>query len=390
MIRSTYIILAVIGFTLLSCRDEDVIRQPDWVTPVIPLATGIESGDVFNVNRPEASTFDFVLNIEDFDGADDGHRFFVGRNGPTSSLVDFTLFIEYSGIDTDRAVFREFQPGDFPAQISITPEEAVSFFNGLSTADLEAGEEFTMTYEYRMDANDTGEIRTVATPSADYCGGFSDQGEFCEITIPIEDFRPVAALSLSDDYIALREGSTDTVFVEFDSEIATPPTVTAQVGTVSPIQGSGTDFFVLYTAPAAFTGSDTLTVSSAVETEAEGGEASVPKTITLAVDNMAPEYTLGYSAAAIGPGFTETVTVTFDEPVEDPMINISGQGVEAVADAEMMLSDDGLTATYEYMPTGTTLTEGPLTITVSATDLSGNVAVPSATNDSVLQLIPNP
>jgi len=390
MIRNTYILLALLGLALISCRDEDVIRQPDWITPVIPLATGIDGGDVFNVNRPEASSFDFVLNIEDFDGADDGHRFFVGRNGPTSSLIDFTLFITYSDADGDPAVFREFQPSEFPAEISITPEEAVSFFPGLSVDDLEAGEFFELTYEYRVDANDSGQTRTLGTPSADYCGGFSDEGEFCEITIPIGDFRPVASPSLRADYIALREGASDTVYVEFDSEIATPPTITAQLGTVGPLQGSGTDFFAIYTAPAGLTGSDTLTVSSATETEEEGGEASVPQIITISVDNTAPEYSLNYSAAAIGPGFTETVTVTFDEVVEDPMINISGQGVDAVTDAEMELADDGLSATYSYSPTGTTLTEGPLTITVSATDLSGNVAVPSDTNDPALQLIPNP
>ncbi len=387
MIRSTYILLTIASLALLSCRDEDVIRQPDWITPVVPLATGIESGDVFNVNRPEVSTFDFTLNIEDFDGAEDGHRFFVGRNGPTSSLINFTMFIEYSGSDAERAIFREFQPSEFPAQVSLTSEQAVGFFPDLTTADLEVGEVFVLTYEYQIDADNSGNIRTVGTPSADYCGGFSDQGEFCEITIAIEDFRPVAAPSQMGN-IALREGASDTISVMFDSEIATPPTITTQVGLIGALQGSGTDFFAIYTAPAGFTGNDTLTVSTAVETDDEGGETSVPVTLSVSIDNTAPEYSLSYSAAAVGPGFTETITAMFDEPVSDPKINISGQGVDPVAEAEMMLSGDGMTATYMYSPSGETLTEGPLTITVNASDMSGNMAVPSATNDPDLRIIP--
>jgi hypothetical protein len=193
--KNIFATITLLGLVVFSgCRDEDVIRQPDWVTPVIPLAiTPDGSNAKANVEDPFVlddlgnSVYDFILDIEDFDGAEDGHRFFVGRSGPTSTLIDFTLFIDYSGNEGDPAVFAEYQPSDFPVTINITPQDAVSFFSGLAVSDLADGDAFELSFEYRIDANNTGQIRTLALPSSDYCGGFSDQGEFCTLTIEVVD-----------------------------------------------------------------------------------------------------------------------------------------------------------------------------------------------------------
>lgn len=183
--------LLVTMVAFVGCRDEDVVRQPDWITPVIPLATTtdgtdakINEDDPFVLTDLGNSVYDFVLDIEDFDGAADGHRFFQDREGPTSALVDFTMFIDYSGNEGDPIVFASYQPSDFPVTVNLTPQDAVGFF-GMQVADLTDGDAFTLTYEYRIDANQTGEIRELGTPSADYCGGFSDQGEFCTLTINV-------------------------------------------------------------------------------------------------------------------------------------------------------------------------------------------------------------
>lgn len=189
-IYSLGLLVAMLVFS--GCRDEDLIRQPDWVTPVIPMAIEPDGSgakvaveDPFILTDLDNSVYDFILDLEDFDGAEDGHRFFQGRQGPTSSLVDFTLLIDYSGNAGDPVVFSEYMPEDFPVTINITPEDAVSYFEGLAVEDLADGDVFEITYKYRIDANNTGEIRAIGTPSSDYCGGFSDQGEFCTLTIEV-------------------------------------------------------------------------------------------------------------------------------------------------------------------------------------------------------------
>lgn len=192
MKNKSIIYIVFLWVALAACRDEDLIRDPAWVTPVIPTAVILDGTaakanveDPFILSDLDNSVYDFILDIEDYDGAEDGHMFYVGREGPISSLVDFTMYIDFSGDDADRVVFGEYMPEDFPMTINITPEDAVGYFAGLEVSDLVAGNEFELSYEYRIDADNTGVIRSIGLPASDWCGGFSDEGEFCTLTIGV-------------------------------------------------------------------------------------------------------------------------------------------------------------------------------------------------------------
>ena len=198
-IYKIYSLLAVfLAAGLLGCEDEETIRRPDFYVPVILLA---KTADGTNAKAEEADslditagndTYDFILAAEDFDGAADGHQYFTGRSGETSALVDGQLLIQYQpsgGSLGDPLTLLSFGPelNDAPVTVNISAQQLAGIFPEISSAaDIAPGDAFEITYEYRIDANQTGTILNVGRPSSDYCGGFSFEGEFCELDIPIK------------------------------------------------------------------------------------------------------------------------------------------------------------------------------------------------------------
>ncbi|WKN45201.1 hypothetical protein [Tunicatimonas pelagia] len=407
--------LLVTMVAFAGCRDEDVIRQPDWITPVIPLAPDFQPDDnpiedAFNVNDLTNSSVAFTLGIEDFDGAEDGHRFFVGREGPTSELIDFTFLMEFYDSEADTTYgpveYAIYQPTDFPVNVNITPAEAAGFFSEATVEALEEGDQFVLSYEYRINANQSGETRTLGTPSADYCGGFSDQGEFCELTIDVVDSRPEATyftlvpdsdgdIILGNDTLArasfspLSAGSSQVVYATFDTPLQSAPTFAATTADGGAISGVEAVMFTedddevqayraTFTAGTLAAGDVDILATGATETSERGGETMADDDFSIQVDNTSPTYLLSYSAPATNTGFDVTITAEFDETVqENPTISISGQGITPVESVEMELVGDQV-AVYTFSPEGETLTEGPLNIVVTAKDVPGNDAVADA------------
>ncbi len=163
------------------CRDEDNVQAPDFYTPVVLLATEV-TGTVWVQQDLDSESFSFVLNEENFDGASDGHKFFVGRSGATSTLLDVTLLVSRNG--GTPAEVATFQAADLPANVSITPNQVASAL-GISLSDLAGGDGLTISYEYNIDANNSGTILELGTPGNDYCGGTTNEGEFCTLNVSI-------------------------------------------------------------------------------------------------------------------------------------------------------------------------------------------------------------
>ena len=129
-------------------------------------------------------------------------------------------------------------------------------------------------------------------------------------------------------------------------------------------------------------------VTGAVETAEDGAETMAADDFDITVDNTAPTYMLSYSAPATDTALAVTITVMFSEPVqEDPTISISGQGINPVEGAEMALGSEQMIATYLFEPRGEgEVTEGPLVITVNASDLASTPAVADP-NNPVLEIL---
>jgi hypothetical protein len=191
-------LVAFLATTFFGCENEDVIRTPDFIVPVILLATtpdgsGAKTVQADTIFLAQNNTYDFILEAEDFDGAEDGHRYFTGRDGVTSSLVDGRLYVQYrpAGEDTygDRQTLTNFGPelNDSPVNMNVSLEQLANAFPEIANAgEIQSGDDFRIRYEYRIDANNTGTIREIGLPSNDYCGGFSFEGEFCSLFIPIQ------------------------------------------------------------------------------------------------------------------------------------------------------------------------------------------------------------
>ncbi|MEM8893760.1 MAG: hypothetical protein AAGC88_04220, partial [Bacteroidota bacterium] len=181
-------IIAVIMVTtvLISCRDEDKVYAPEAVIPVALQATN-RSDNTFILQEIDGASFSFTLEYENWDGSADGHPWFVGREGPVSSLIDATLLVSYSGAagSFGPAEFGTYVESEFPVGIQMTPANLVAVLPGLSLEDLDGDDRFVVSYEYTIDANNTGDIREVGTPGLDYCGGFTAEGEFCTLNIDI-------------------------------------------------------------------------------------------------------------------------------------------------------------------------------------------------------------
>ncbi len=164
-----------------ACEDEDVLRAPDFYTPVVLLATNV-TNNVWETSELPDAAFTFTLDEENFDGAADGHKFFVGRSGTTSTLIDVTLLGSLNGGPATPLV--TYQASQLPVQVNLSASVVASAF-GLSVSDLTPGDVIAVTYEYNIDADNSGTIYTLGTPGNDYCGGFTNEGEWCTFTISI-------------------------------------------------------------------------------------------------------------------------------------------------------------------------------------------------------------
>ena len=207
------------------------------------------------------------------------------------------------------------------------------------------------------------------------------------------------ALSQEDvDATPLREGETRTIYTTFSSALQTPPTFsvdTADGGTLGTVEQltftrAGSEVVAYRTTFTAGSLADTevdISVSGGVETAEAGGETMADNSFAITVDNTAPVYTLSYSAPATDTALAVTITATFDEVVPAPTISISGQGITAVEGETMEVSVDQTAATYLFEPRGEgEVTEGPLTIVISAADLAGNEAVADPENPELVIL----
>lgn len=252
----------------------------------------------------------------------------------------------------------------------VTREDGVSFdFNNLTGDMFNRGFRQAISFEIEL---------TDSRPQATYFLLLPD--EEGEVELGGATFRRA---ELDEQPVA--EGNTLDVYAEFNNELQTLPTfsvVTADGGSfgaaesVSFTEDDETVNAVraTFTAGSLSEGSVAFTVSGAVETGDEGGETMVEVTEALEVDNVAPVYTLSYSAPGTNVGFTVTISAEFSEEiVGTPTISIDGQGISTVEAAEMTLETPTL-ATYRFSPAGGVLTEGPLNLSINASDLAGNMA----------------
>ena len=363
------IMLLSASFLLSSCEDEDVQRFPDFTIPVVLLATNV-SGE-FGWSDLNNANYSFTLDAENFDGAADGHKFFVGRSGTTSTLIDVTLFINFG---TEQAVLETFQASELPTTVEVSPTRATSLL-GLDISSLEKGDSFLITYEYTIDADNTGNTIVLGTPGADYCGGFTDQGEFCSLGISVTgDELEVEAFQANPDTV-LRASATDSVTVTFSESLAdlsAVPPITAGAGTLTELSRSAGTLIFAYTAPSSGEGSDVITIGATSIISATGNIDSLDaSSLSIVYDTVDPTYeffsfTVDGSTATLGADLSEALSA-------GATISVTSDAFDDVVDGA--LGSDGTVS----FPVGTLPDTFSLTFSITGMDVAGNPTDPAAT-----------
>lgn len=269
---------------------------------------------------------------------------------------------------------------------------------GFSTTDAEQikANELTIETDLALTDGTTVPSSAIVNTGLFQSGIFYPAHRLTYCTEDINDYVPVADLTLRVD-APLRSAAKDTLDIVFASSIATPPTVTLDdpIGTISAVVADPDDdtkFYVIYTAPAGYTGPVGVTVTGAVNggTDATAGLVQEDQSFTIQVDNTAPQLAapvsiVNLAAPAAGERigrdqFVE-ITLTFQEalsPADTLLISLSGQGLDDVDEAHMELNEDGKSVTYLYIykdsdNNPSDATHGDLSITISGgKDLAGN------------------
>lgn len=164
--------------------------------------------------------------------------------------------------------------------------------------------------------------------------------------LDVEDARPKASLSLRGGK-ALKAGAKDTVDIVFDQDMnIASPVVTS----IEPNQGSvgavvegkdGSSFYVIYTAPAGYTGIVTLTVSGGKSDDSGIELEQNDATFDISVDDEVPVWEGPLTTGGrIGRNQFTEIVVTFNEDIiTKPVISVSGQNLDGVSDAKMDYKD---------------------------------------------------
>ncbi|MEQ9299712.1 MAG: hypothetical protein RIF33_14155 [Cyclobacteriaceae bacterium] len=359
-------VLTIISLVFSSCEDEDVQRFPDFVVPVVLLAQNVTG--TYDWDDLDNSVYSFTLEGENFDGSADGHKFFVGRSGTTSTLIDVTLMISYN--QGDIVEWQTLQGSELPAQLTLTPAEAASI-TGSNVSRFQKGDAFQVTYLYRIDENNSGTIRELATPGVDYCGGTTNEGEFCQLVINVTgDALSVDAFQAQPDTV-LRAGTSDSVIVQFSNALtalSSVPAITANNGTLIELSRGGDSIIFRYDASMGFTGNDIITIDSTTIVAPTGNiDAISASTLSIAVDDDNPEYE--FESLVVGEG-TATLLVALSETL------VSGATISVVSDSFEDLEALALTVTGTTGSVQIPIENVPSTLTFSFTidgeDIAGN------------------
>lgn len=248
-------------------------------------------------------------------------------------------------------------------------------------------------------ANDQEDFKPLATPSLLGTWGLStDKKKVSRTKIP-----------------SLKSGAKDTLYITFDNDIITAPTVTfspdlAATGATATTlvrskkvnangfytaDDSKNGFYLIYTAGPTYTGAVTATISGATANVAGVILTQKTETQTINVDNIAPTLLSTSTGTRIGEGQFVTMKVTFNEKLSTKSANAikvtidgSERGLETVKDEKMKVAADGLSATLLYVfkravPT-VAANHGAMPVVFSnAIDEAGNTTIIPAGNLTV-------
>ncbi|MFS0724274.1 Ig-like domain-containing protein [Paenibacillus sp. 1P07SE] len=295
----------------------------------------------------------------------------AGNESTPPATASFTVDTIPPGVPTILAPANGTVTSDATPTITLTADaDAVKvtvFLNGSEAgeATLEAGE-----WSYTLSALTDGTYEATATAS-DLHGNTSESSQPVSFTVDTESPEaPVITYPASGGYTTAEPTITGTA--EPDS------TVLISIDGAAPVSATvnGTGMWSYAPTTALDEGSHTV---SAIARDAAGNESIPSTTVNFTVDTIPP-------AAPVITAPEDGSTVTEKRPVITGMTEIGSTVMVTVGGASGAASvqQDG---SWSYTPTAD-LSEGPHTVSVTATDAAGNESTPPATASFTVDTIP--
>ena len=202
-------------------------------------------------------------------------------------------------------------------------------------------------------------------------------------SVEVESAAPEASVELDENTVALSQGASDTLLIEFDKSIATDPEVMlvsdegVSGSTISPlVKVDESTYQVIYTAGAG-NGKDKISVDNAVSTP-YFGELAMDTVVTFdlyEVDNVSATGRLLASGTPVyDSGSVVTVSAVFSEALStQDTVQISFNGpTEAYVTNANMDTEDGMTWTYDFESNGEINELVTVSVSNVPTDPAGN------------------
>ena len=287
-----------------------------------------------------------------------------------------------------------------PTELAVSgPDEVAPGDTATYTADRYNGETYTWTVPSSgvtiIEGEGTPAITVTFTAAGSGDITVAARGVNGTKTVKVLTAAPLASAAL-DSGVVLSEGKTGKVLISFDQAIATAPKLTLMPdagvmgSAVSAIeQVDDHTFQVTYTAGAG-DGMDKLSVAEAVTSEFFGSKAMDTVLVfdLYQVDNTSATGELFASRTPVNDSTTVTLSAAFSEALsttDSVKISVNGLLTAYVTDARMT-TQDGITWTYSFQPTGGANELATVSVSSSPADLAGNPTEASEIAPIIIQI----
>jgi|GEM_PF-1486417 len=432
-----YLALALVGvfFLAVSCKDDKEL-VPVWesgVTAFAKVATGSQPSFVYGFPALGV-TYDFQWISADKKSTVTKIDFYVLFDEPYKDADGNDALARHGG--STGVLFTSLEGGNVPANrvntsVTITqadvynlykdvtfdydgsgPNPAIAVFgatpkNALRTTTDRFVTKDAITVKWKLTLAD-GRVMGGTAGGEGWSPSVCTElpGSNCQLAWVVVDpaaSKPVATLSLKSGK-SMKAASKDTVFVSFNKEVANAPTlgltatnggaIVGTIGTPVLYKTSKTQYYAVYEAPAGYTGAVSVTASGSATAGSApfGGLVMVNKSITVNVDNTAPEG-VGNAKINLAKNGTATISMTFNEAMstvakDSIYVTVTGQNMDPFTNKRMTIAADGKSAsiTYNYNDANGDATAGAMTVVVAGgKDVAGNalniIAQPQVTID---------
>ena len=393
------VLSAIMVLSICSCKENSVLTETlDITTSGAALRSLVETNnlDLSDVGSTYSHLFeiqdeefgDLVAQVNVYVGFSDD----AATNDDPANSVTPSLFTSL-----DRSVFtvqNSQTTHDLPeGTFSTTLGDVLTFMNLDLATQVTRGDVVNFNFEIVTNDNPPRIFNSSNVgPNTGATGRFAFFNSPFDYRAAIDDVNRVvlSSVAVDDSDGSVRDGQVDTVFLSFDQELITLPTIARTsavsatddaIGAVTQLEGG--EYFFLYTAGASAT--DTITFALTGAESVDGFEmASVTSSDAYIIDNVAPTATFTTGLVTVTGSNISSISVEVAFP-EVVFGEVTYTITSAQFDTVTITNDVGDEAeedSFSFTPANGTasVAAGTVTFTVTASGTAGSEGVDLAGN----------